>query len=134
MRSLIRSRILADGQLAAAGVLPAGTLAGQVDTPTERPFLNLIWGDTGEGLAVVKRRLLTVWVHDNPGDYWRIDQILVRLRSVLTGIEATAWTEAGGQSGWVTAVRWEGDSGDLTDDGHGTIVRTSSYSIIGSGQ
>lgn len=134
MRSLIRSRIVADAQLVTLGVLPTGVRAGQIDTPEERPFLNLIWGDTNEGLSVVKRRLLTVWVHDVPEDYSRIDAIVFRLRSVLTAIEGASWTENGGQSGWVTAIRWEGDSGDLADDGHGTIVRTSSYSIIGSGQ
>lgn len=133
MRSLIRSRILADSQIVAAGIVPSAVLAGQIDTPAERPFINLIWGDTNEGLATVNTRLITLWVHDTPGDYARIDRILFRLRSVLTAIEATSWTEGGGQSGWVTAVEWEGDSGDLTDDGHGTIVRTSSYTIIGSG-
>lgn len=133
MRSLIRSRIITDPEILAAGIVPEGVLAGQVDTPPMRPFINLIWGDTNEGLSVVKRRLVTAWVHDQPGDFARIDRLLFRLRAIMTAIEATAWTEEGGQSGYITAVTWGGDSGDLTDDGHGTIVRTGSFTIIGSG-
>lgn len=129
MRALIRTRIIGDPQLKALGVTSAGTLAGQVDTPTARPFLNLIWGDTSPGQSVVSRRLLTIWVHDVPNDYSRIDSIILRLKAVLSAIEAER-----GSSGWVSLVEWQGDSGDLNDAGHGTIVRTSTFRIIGSGQ
>lgn len=133
MRTLIRSALLADAPLATMGVVPEGVLAGDVDTPIVRPFLNLRWGNTVQGLDVLMPRELVVWVHDEPGDYSRIDAILPALRRILTGIEATRWTEASGQTGWVSVIEWNGDSGDLADDGHGTIVRTSAFSIIGSG-
>lgn len=133
MRTLIRSALLDDAGLQSKGIVPEGVLAGDVDTPDLRPFLNLRWGNTVEGLDVIMPRELVVWVHDEPGDYALIDAILVDLRRVLTGIEATQWTELSGQTGWVSVIEWNGDSGDLADDGHNTIVRTASFSIVGSG-
>lgn len=130
MRALVRSAIVADPVLTGLGVIPAGVFAGDVDTPRERPFLQLRWGRTDSGLATVNRRGLVIWVHDEPNDYTvLIDPICIRLRSVLAALV--------GQSnglGHVVDVQWLGDSEDLVDDGHGTITRTASFSLVGSGQ
>jgi hypothetical protein len=68
-------------------------------------------------------------VHDEPGDYTRIDEILYRVKSLLPTLD--------GQSnglGHVVSIEWTGDSEDLADDGHGTITRNTGFSLVGSGQ
>ena len=130
MRALIRSAILGDPTLAGLGVVSAGVLAGDVDTPQVKPWLNLRWSITSPGLAHVTRRGLVIWVHDQPGDYEaRIDPIIRQLKVVLTALEGVAHPY-----GYLTTVEWTGDSEDLVDDGHGTITRTTSFSLVGSGQ
>lgn len=128
-RTLIRQLILGDIELAALGVVPAGVLSGDIDTPQVRPFLQLRWGTTQPGLSTVNFRLLTIWVHDEPGDYAPyIDPIAFRLRNLLPAQYALAH-----ETGWLTSVEWSGDGDDGSDDGHGTIFRTTSYTLVGSG-
>jgi hypothetical protein len=130
MRAIVRAAIIADATLTGLGVVPAGVMAGNVDTPTMRPFLNLRWGVTTPGLATVNKRILVVWAHDRPGDYTvRIDPIIVRLRTVLGSLVGVS-----NGLGHVVDVEWTGDSEDLVDDGHGTITRTASFNLVGSGQ
>lgn len=130
MRALIRSTITGDATITGLGVVAAAVLAGDVDTPGLRPWINLRWSITREGLAQVTRRDLVIWVHDKPGDYdTKIDPIIRRLRIILPALEGVPHPY-----GHLTAVEWVGDSEDLVDDGHGTITRTTSYSIVGTGQ
>jgi hypothetical protein len=131
MRGYIRSLIIGDAQLASLGVVPAGVLSGDVDTPIPRPFINLKWGVTNVGLSTVNRHLLTIWYHDKPNDYTRILRILNRTKELLTAVEAAQWTD-GGLSGYITIVEWTGDSGDGVDEGHKTIFRQSNFTIIGN--
>jgi hypothetical protein len=130
MRALVRAAIIADATLNGLGIVDGNSFAVDVDTPQSRPFLQLRWGRNDVGLDVVTRRNLVIWVHNKPGDYTtRIDPILLRLRTLLVGLE--------GQSnglGHLIAVEWAGDSEDLTDDGHKTITRNVSFSLVGSGQ
>jgi hypothetical protein len=129
MRALIRSAIIADSELIGLGVVPEGVLAGNVDTPQPRPFLNLKWGIRNPGVSVVTRTTLVIWVHDQPNDYTRIEQICVRLRNLLTSLEAAQDTVVGG---WVNVVDWVSDSDDLFDEGHGTITKQCTFIITGS--
>lgn len=130
MRALVRSAITSDATLIGLGVVASGVLSGDVDTPSERPFLNLRWGGVDPGLSTVNRGTLTIWVHDNKGDYeTRINPILLRLRELLLSLVGVQHT-----TGWLTAVEWNGDSEDFVDDGHGTITRNVSFTLIGSGQ
>jgi hypothetical protein len=130
MRALVRSSIIADPTLNGLGITGSSSFAVDVDTPQARPFLQLRWGANVPGLDTVTRRDLVIWVHDEPGDYSAsIDPIILRLRTLLAGLV--------GQNnglGYVVAVEWTGDSEDLADDGHRTITRTTSFSLVGSGQ
>jgi hypothetical protein len=67
---------------------------------------------------------LVVWVHDQPQSYTRIDEILPLIRAALEGP-----IEQAGESGIM--VDWDGDSGDLADDARGTVLRNSSYRLVG---
>lgn len=105
------------------------------DTPQSRPFMILRWGSTDVGLndwdisIGSNLRNLTVWVHDDPGDYGRIDQAVSRVRMALKSIHG-AYTGSIGQ--YIGQVNWNGDSDDLKDDIVGTITRNSSYTFVGS--
>ncbi|MET0416547.1 MAG: hypothetical protein ABW022_11060 [Actinoplanes sp.] len=129
MRALIFQAIIADPTIVGAGIDGDNSFAGDVDTPEYRPFLQLRWGRNDVGLDVVTRRTLNIWVHDEGGDYGRIDAIISRLRALLPTLEGQD-----NGSGHLMAVEWTGDSEDLTDDGHKTITRFTSFSLVGSGQ
>lgn len=130
MRTLVRTAITGDATLATEGVTAANVLAGDVDSFEGRPFLNLKWGVENPGIALAATQTtLTIWVHDDGNDYSRIDRIIRRLRVLLTGIEGQV-DEASGDR--VSQVAWTGDSSDLSDTGHRTIVRQTSYTLNGS--
>lgn len=129
MRALIFQAIITDPTLNTLGITDESSVAIDVDTPQTRPFLQLRWGRNNVGLDVVTRRDLVIWVHDEPADYGRIDSIILRLRALLPSLEGSN----NGQ-GHLMAAEWTGDSEDLADDGHGTIARTTSFSLVGSGQ
>lgn len=129
MRTLIRQSLIASTELETLGVVPEAVMAGDVDTPEYRPFLNLRWNTTTPGLATVDRRSLVIWVHDEPGDYDRIDRIIREIKAIMTSLVGVAHAY-----GYLVVAEWSGDSEDLTDPGHGTITRTTTYSLVGTGQ
>ena len=129
MRTLIYQAIIGDPALNGLGITGPSSFAVDVDTPQDRPFLQLRWGPNTIGLDVSTRRSLVIWVHDQPGDYTRIDDIILRLRSLIPSLVLSQDAQ-----GWLQGVRWEGDSEDLTDDGHRTIARNTSFTLVGSGQ
>ena len=128
MREALFSLIASDLQLNMLGINADSLFAGDVDTPQPRPYMVLRWGDTAPGVNVVNTRQLTVWVHDKPNDYTVIDGIVIRLRAVLLSVAGYKTS-----NGWISAIDWITDSGDLTDDVTDTIARTSSYAIVASG-
>ena len=129
MRTAVRQAIITDPTLVGLGVVPEGVLAGDIDTPAVRPFLNLKWGARSPGFADQTPWVLVIWVHDDPNDYTLVDQLCGRLRTLLPSLEGVADTEDGG---WVNQIRWDGESDDLKDEGHNTITRRTTFTIIGS--
>lgn len=128
MRDTIARALWTDSQLVALGITRESLVSGDADTIEPRPYMVLRWGDTNPGVDVSRQRSLVMWVHDRPNDYTRIDNIISRARNVLTSIVATRTS-----TGWVTAIDWLTDSGDLSDDATHTISRNSSYNIVASG-
>lgn len=128
MRTVIAQALMNDATLAGLGITSEGVYAGDVDTPQERPFIQLRWGQTTPGLDTVDNRVLVVWVHDRPGDYIAIDAIVRRIKDIFRSLEATQHA-----SGWILKIEWVTDSDDLTDDGHGTITRTTTHNLVASG-
>ena len=129
MRELVYDTLRLDSGLELLGVPPGAYYSGDVDTPPERPFINLRWGTTIPGQGAVNVCDLVVWVHDRPGDFMRVDTVLMRIRTLLLGL-----APAGRDGRWITCVEWSGDSGDLTDPGHETITRNATFNIVGSGR
>jgi hypothetical protein len=103
-----------------APVYGGGSLTG---SPADKPFIvismeNAIPGPfrSVQGLDVVIR------VHDEPGGYALIGEIMQQIKDAVdAGVEAES----------IQGVVWQGDSGDLADDGYGTIFRSISYRING---
>lgn len=129
MRKAIARAVYSDAELNSLGITRASIHSGDVDTPSERPYIVFRWGETNPGVDVVRQRSLVVWVHDRPNDYDLIDRIIKRIRDVLTGMIAQRT-----DTGWISSIDWTLDSGDLSDDISRTIIRTSTYNVVGSGQ
>lgn len=114
--------------LAPGGIYGAGSLKG--NPPTERPFIvinsgtevpELVDGDS----PVSTSRVAGVYVHDQPGSYVRIDQILLLVRAELVGQVSTLPS--------AIACVWIGDSGELADDVYGTLMKEGSFKLVGGG-
>ena len=100
--------------------------SGSVDkVPERKPFIIIRQDaplpDLNDGDApLIASTTLTVWVHDEPGSYARIDRILGYVRGILVG-----------QVPGAVACTWLGDSGDLSDDTFKTITRNGSFRLVG---
>lgn len=127
MRALLRLSLIP--VLAPLGVVPEAIVSGDADSVHQRPFVNLQWAETIPGMDRVRRRALVVWIHDEPADYARIDLIVKTIRTTLEAL-APAGDPA---TGYLSGITWITDSSDLRNDERGTIVRTSTYSVVGSG-
>lgn len=107
-------------------IVPRGSHfgAGSIDENVEpRPFIVIKAGAELRGpFPGVSENFATIWVHDEPGSYTRIDDALKVIRAVLEG----AVTDLGG-----VACRWQGDSAELADEFFGTITRNTSYRLNG---
>lgn len=129
MRALVRLALIEDPILVGLGIVPLGVLTGDVDTPEQRPFIQARWNNTTPGIDVASRRDVVLWVHDTPGDYDRIDSVIRRIKTIMASLVGVPHS-----AGHLMVAEWTGDSADLTDDGHGTITRTTSFSVVGTGQ
>jgi hypothetical protein len=105
-------------------IFSSGSLEGQV---VSKPFLMIRTGlETPEieddGQPVASSAQATVWVHDNPGSYVRIDSLLLIVRSSLI---------APITSGQGVACIWQGNSNEFSDNTLGTITRNASFRLVG---
>ena len=121
-RAAITNALLAAPGVAAEQVWGANAL----DTPTAWPFIVHRWEEKVPSFKLVGTESITVWVHDKPGDYAQINTILEWMKDTLTNM-----IHVPGADGFiVTCVDWTGDSGDLWDDGWGTITRNSGFRVV----
>lgn len=98
------------------GVIGGGALEGAV---AKKPFVVISFDQTNPGpFPGSETQGMSVWVHDEPGDYLRIGTLLKAARDVLVGQVASL--------GAVACV-WQGDSQDLSDESLGTITRNASF-------
>lgn len=107
-------------------VFAAGALTGSPPSD-QRPFIVINVGsdypELNDGDAPAwSKRTASIWVHDDPGSYDRIDDIIPAIRAALVG--QVAQPDA-------IAITWDGDSDQLADDMMGTIVRNTNYQLIG---
>jgi hypothetical protein len=106
-----------------SSVYAGGSLTGR---PHRSPFIviRMMPNSVAVKQGFAHRQIAEVWAHDEPGSYQRIDRILSAVRADLVG--PVTIPDA-------IACEWSGDSQDLPDDGLGTITRSASFTLIGSG-
>jgi hypothetical protein len=108
------------------------------ESPPGDLFWVLRWGQESAGVAgargrgKVTARTVALWAYDRQENFDRINACLKRWQDLLDALEATR-TGGGSTDGWVTSTAWEGDSDDAFDDIYNAQVRSSSYTIIASG-
>lgn len=122
-RSYVYSKLTTDAPLLNA--VPATSIYGSGSlkaAPEVRPFIVLSFGEETPSVGDATLQGLSVYVHDDPGDYLRIGNILKLIRNVLPG-------QVIDPSG--ISVGWTGDSTDLADDTYKTITRFASFTLVG---
>lgn len=105
----------------------AGSLVGP---PEEKPFLVIHLGDEFR-LPGVSRSLAYVWAHDEAGTYLQIDTVLDLVRDVLCGPGKTVGNVPRENGAGGIAVQWDGNGPDQADDALGTLMRRSTYQLMG---
>ena len=130
VRAIVGSALAGDAGLGALGLTSAAIVAGNADSVRLRPFLVLSWQDQRPGFPGHVRgpRILDLRCHDIPDDYDRIDSILARARTVLLGMAGIVDPDSGER---VTEIHWTGSGGDLRDTERGTILRISTFTVVG---
>lgn len=131
MRSLFRTEIIEDAiiiqDIPAERWKSSGSLNNE-NAPA-RPFAVIRFGVDSPGVGDIRRTQVTVWIHDEPGSYGRIDRILERLKAILNGKEHVS----DGQGNEMIHCGWESNSGDLYDPGFKTISRNATFNLVGKG-
>jgi hypothetical protein len=91
--------------------------------PAQIPYIVYHFSEsfgTGPSILKAQRQTVQVWVHDKTGDYFRIDEILGRVKIILEHIEE------GDPAGFL-GIRQTGLSPDLWDNLTKHIVRYGRY-------
>lgn len=115
------------GTLGDIGVLPGSIYAAEAaDDIKKFPFVTMRWGNILKGVGKHNRQFLDVFAHNRDRDYLLIDAILFRIRNLLGAAEAIKASE-----GSIIQIDWQGDGPDAHDDGYDTVVRNSTYVLIG---
>lgn len=97
-----------------------------MDNPPPRPFAVVAFTDRPRSEVGSARPAATIWVHDDRGSYSIIDEIIHYLENVLPTVPPLE-----DEDHRIVDIRWEASSGDLTDDGYNTNVRTVTFSLTG---
>lgn len=131
VRSIIRDHVVADSALtvliAETNWWSSGSLMDENAPP--RPFVVIRYGVTAPGVGALHRGSVTFWVHDDLGDYSRINSVLRALYSRLNKQVALM----DGEGNEVTQIDWSAESSDLFDPGYRTITRTTTFNFVGKG-
>lgn len=94
LRKIVFQALMADTELqdmVEGRIYQRGSTIDGIPPTTITPYIVYNMGQGfPKGPSVLKARTqsLQVWVHDEPGDYYKIDQILARVKVVLEAVEA----------------------------------------------
>lgn len=139
LRALVFSLVADDPELNSLGYSAAnGYSSHSPDSPPGDVFWVLHWGPeivgvpAARGRAKVTEREVSLWAYDRQPNFDRINVVLKRWQALLDALEAMK-TGDGANDGWVTATTWQGDSDDGFDDVYNAQLRSSSYTIVASG-
>jgi hypothetical protein len=119
----------ATGTLGYIGLSPANVYTAGVDSPKGDVFVTVRFDESSPGFGGSNRTNIRVWAYDRDRDFLRIERMLKRIRTLLESVEATKTTE-----GWITTIKWTGDSPDLHDDIYRASARNSEFTLVDSGR
>jgi hypothetical protein len=110
--------------------LPADSIyqADTVDSPEQRPFIVIRWGDDETGMGKTTTRPFDLWVYDEFGDYNRADQIARAAAAELVALEQVPT-----DTGWIMSVLDRRKGGDLADEGFDALVVPYHLAAVANG-
>lgn len=127
MRVLVYQALTEDTGL--MDLLPGGISGDRADgVPDLRPFGVLTWEGPNPGIGRAMQMRMTLHVHDNPGDFTRIDEILRYVRDLMESA-----TPRKHQGVTLSHAEWIGMSPDLHDEDRRTNLKTVTFLLTGSG-
>lgn len=126
MRALLHGWLTTQSYL--TSIIPADRWIqqGAMDEPPARPFAVVGFSDRPRSTIGSPRPVVTIWIHDERGSYGKIDDVIALLESMLP-----VATPLENNDSRIVDIRWEGSSGDLTDDGYSTNTRNATFSLTG---
>lgn len=97
-------------------------------TTPARPFAVTTYDGPYPGISRVKQMRLTLWIHDEVGDYTLIEDLHKIARAHLEAQENVLLNGVR-----LLEARWEAESSDLFDVDRRTNLKTATYLLTGSG-
>jgi hypothetical protein len=114
-------------------ILPALQIHGSRATDEQivlRPFAVVRFAGTFPGISRIKQTRAEIMVHDNEGSYTRIDNAIKAIKNVLDNVVQLKHDTS---DTWLIEAAWESDSVDLFDDGYRTNMKSTTYTLTGTG-
>lgn len=111
-------------------LLPGGLFGDRAEfpVPLEKPFGVLLHEGPLPGVRSHRQYRSALWVHDEPGDYTKIDEVLRAAEILLVAAVPVSLNGV-----WLNDVQWTGVSGDLSDDARRTNVKNTNFLLTGNG-
>ena len=133
LRSILRDHLSGDPEISAIIPkqlwFPSGSITEENRPTPSGPFAVMRFGVATIGVSNIKRFSGELWVHDEVGSYETIDSLIASVFRRLNGV--VHLQDSDGNE--LMSADWVSDSGDLYDPGYRTIVRTTTYNLIGQG-
>ena len=123
MRSVVRGSVIADTAL--TNIIPASRWidsSAVLDKPPTRPFAVFRYGELQHVAKPGAFRLLRVWVHDTPGSYKQIEEVLRLLRANLERLSD--------KQSKILCIEWQSDGEDLSDPTYNTVFKVATFRIV----
>lgn len=124
-RQMVYAALTSDATLLSKIAADRWVQQGAMDTARHRPFALIAMNEVNTTPVYSGQTRCTVWVHDDRGSYVQIEEILERVKAVMTALTAEDSTDR------IVHVSWDGDSPDLVDPGYDTNTKYAQFTITG---
>lgn len=111
-----------------ASIYGDGSITGP---PENKPFIVVQVDNELREWVGHSRGFVTIWAHDEPGNYVLVGQILKTVRNVLCGNGETTGQALEQSAKPNGIIQWLRDSPDQSDIDFGTLSRNSQYQLLG---
>lgn len=95
-----------------------------------RPFAVVRLSGNFPGMSRINQTRAEIMIHDNEGSYKRIDTAIKAIKNVL---DNAVQVKSATSDTWLIQATWESDSVDLFDDGYRTNMKSTTYTLTGTG-